>query len=199
MPRVSPERLQERKDSIVEAALAVFGENGFEKASIAQIAERAGASDGLIYRYFNGKRELLLAALARFYEEVLDRARCEMSEGQGFEQMLHALIRSHTAVFSENTGVCRLFIAEVRNFDDYVGSGPQALNRQYTRLLIPVLEEGMDEGLISHEIDHRLVRDMIFGGMEHVAWRHISSGTPMNVDRIARIASRFVIGGLKAL
>jgi TetR/AcrR family fatty acid metabolism transcriptional regulator len=199
MPKVSPERLQERKDSIVAAALAVFGERGFEKASIGQIATQAGVSDGLIYRYFDGKRALLLAALARFYEDVLDRARREIAEGKGFAGKLHALIRAHTAVFSENTGICRLFIAEVRNFDDYVGSGPQGLNRQYTGLLIPVLEEGMDEGLISHEIDHRLVRDMIFGGMEHIAWRHISSGTPMNVDRIAGLASRFVIGGLKAL
>ncbi|WP_353228791.1 TetR/AcrR family transcriptional regulator [Novosphingobium sp.] len=191
--------MQERSHSIVAAALVVFGERGFEKASIAQIAALAGTSDGLIYRYFTGKRELLAAALAHFYGQTLELAEREIAAGQGFEGKLHALIRSHIRVFGENTGICRLFIAEVRNFDDYVGSSQQGLNRKYTALLIPVLEAGMDEGVISHEIDHRLVRDMVFGGMEHVAWRHIGSGLTMNVDRLARLVSQFVIGGLKAL
>lgn len=199
MPRISPARMQERSATIVAAALTVFGENGFERASIAQIATLAGTSDGLIYRYFKGKRELLAAALAQFYGQTLEQAEREIAAARGFEGKLHALIRSHIRVFGENTGICRLFISEVRNFDDYVGSSDQGLNRKYTALLIPVLEEGMDEGVISHEIDHRLVRDMVFGGIEHIAWRHISGGIAMNVDRLAGLVSRFVIGGLKAL
>ncbi len=51
-------------------ALTVFAEKGFEKATTRGIAEAAHCSEGLIQRYFNGKKGLLLAVLNRHNEEA---------------------------------------------------------------------------------------------------------------------------------
>ena len=65
MPAKSSERMQDRYDAILDAAKRAFGDKGFEGASIADIAPRiAGISDGLVYRYFRNKRELLYGVLA---------------------------------------------------------------------------------------------------------------------------------------
>src|SRR6476661_3027955 len=56
----------ERRDQIVSATATVFARRGFRAASTAELAEAAGISDGLIFRYFPTKAEL--------YEAVLDRA-----------------------------------------------------------------------------------------------------------------------------
>lgn len=52
-----------KKKQLIEAAIAVFSERGYEKATTRELAERAGCAEGLIYKHFGGKRELLFAAL----------------------------------------------------------------------------------------------------------------------------------------
>ena len=50
----------ERQQALVDAATAVFAEHGYDAATTREIAERADCSEGLIHRYFHGKRGLLL-------------------------------------------------------------------------------------------------------------------------------------------
>jgi AcrR family transcriptional regulator len=52
-----------RQRALVEAATAVFAERGFDAATTREVAERAGCSEGLIHRYFGGKRGLLMAVV----------------------------------------------------------------------------------------------------------------------------------------
>jgi AcrR family transcriptional regulator len=66
-----------RRAVFLEAATAVFAEKGFDCATTREIAARAACSEGLIHRYFGGKRGLLLAILedrsanvARLLEET---------------------------------------------------------------------------------------------------------------------------------
>ena len=48
---------------ILEAANTVFADKGFHRATTRAIAEAAGTSEGTIYRYFDSKRDLLVAVL----------------------------------------------------------------------------------------------------------------------------------------
>lgn len=57
---------QEKRDEIVQAALALIAEHGFHGAPIATIAERARVGAGTIYRYFENKDQLI----AELYREL---------------------------------------------------------------------------------------------------------------------------------
>ena len=61
MPRVSAEHEQAVRDRIVRAALAVFGERGFHRATMQDIVRESGLSVGAIYTYFRSKSDLILA------------------------------------------------------------------------------------------------------------------------------------------
>mgnify|MGYP000922533601 CR=1 FL=1 len=96
-------------------------------------------------------------------------------------------------------GMCRLFISEVRNLDEYVGSNIQALNKRYAKLLTPVLDVGVSEGIVSGAADRRVIRDMVFGGIEHIAWRHISAGQRIDVPALSRQVAAIILKGVTAL
>jgi AcrR family transcriptional regulator len=67
--RLKPEVRRER---LLEAATEVFAERGYEGARVEQIADVAEVSPGLLYRHFEGKREL--------YEELLLLANKQLME-----------------------------------------------------------------------------------------------------------------------
>lgn len=196
MPRITAERLQNRRDSLVGAARRVFAEKGFAQASISDIAAAAGTSDGLIYRYFANKRVLLTEVLDEFYGRMIAGTEQAVDAATDFRGKLHALIFRHVRAFAEETDVCRLFISEVRNFDDYVGSASQQLNRRYTSILLRVIASGVAQGAVSPDIDPRLIRDMLFGGIEHLAWRHLTSGVAIDVEVTTRKILALLLGGL---
>ena len=54
-------RTKQTQRALLDAARAVFAEQGFASASIADVVERAGSSVGSLYHHFGGKSELFLA------------------------------------------------------------------------------------------------------------------------------------------
>ncbi len=71
----------ERKEQILEAAETVFAENGYDAASIAEIATRAGMSQAGMLHHFPSKAALLIAVLDR--RDDLDAAQIQVLDNPG--------------------------------------------------------------------------------------------------------------------
>jgi AcrR family transcriptional regulator len=70
--RLTPERRRElTRSALVEAAADVFARQGFEGASLEEIAEAAGFTRGAIYSNFGSKEDLLLAVVERYNQTLL--------------------------------------------------------------------------------------------------------------------------------
>ncbi|HEX6259741.1 MAG TPA: TetR/AcrR family transcriptional regulator, partial [Woeseiaceae bacterium] len=68
-------RTQAQRERILTAAQACFVKFGFHAASMAPIADTAGMSPGLIYRYFENKNAIILAII----EKQLEDARADIA------------------------------------------------------------------------------------------------------------------------
>lgn len=64
MPKISDSRREERRRSILEAALRCFIRTGYQQTSMADIIAESGLSTGAIYSYFPSKRELIRGVAA---------------------------------------------------------------------------------------------------------------------------------------
>jgi TetR/AcrR family transcriptional regulator, fatty acid metabolism regulator protein len=197
MPVISAQKMQDRRDSILAAARDAFAKNGFEGTSIADIARAAGVSDGLVYRYFANKRDLLNAVLTEFYERTMVDLESIAARDAPFEQRLHDIIHRHIEAFVLEADACRLFISEVRTAADYQGSAVQQLNRRYTSILVRIIESGIATGEVRADIEMRLVRDVIFGAIEHRTWAAVN-GRPLDIDATAKGLVELLRYGLMA-
>ena len=74
-------RAQQTRAAIVEAALALFRERGYEATTMREIASRAGVSTGNAYYYFSSKEELLQEFYATSHAEHLAASRARL-DGQ---------------------------------------------------------------------------------------------------------------------
>ncbi len=69
-PPPQQERSRRKRDALLEAALALFAERGYEATSIEEIAHRAGVAVGGFYQHFTSKRQVLLLLMNRFLDEA---------------------------------------------------------------------------------------------------------------------------------
>ena len=68
--RTDPERAQNRRNQVLEAAAVCFARSGFHGASMSEISKQAGMSAGHIYNYFDSKDAIIMAIVERESEYV---------------------------------------------------------------------------------------------------------------------------------
>src|SRR5574340_184328 len=120
MPRYSPEArralVEERREQILKAALKVFGEKGYERATIAEIARRAGVAEGSIYNYFKNKGDLLVGIPSQMVQPPM-RAIAPLLDKAGTpgavppEQVLTAVAQNIVGLIHQNSHVFRVLLS----------------------------------------------------------------------------------------
>jgi AcrR family transcriptional regulator len=185
-----------REQDILDAAHAVFEERGYEATAVSEIAERAGVVEGTVYKYFESKRALLYRVMARWYEAMLADYEEHLAEHRGTRNRLRFVVRRHLKSIEENPALCRVFFREIRGAEDYRGSAIYHLNRRYTHVLMEILRGGIAEGDVRRDVKMTLVRDMIYGGVEHHTWNYVSRSGGLDVDAVADSIVDIVMGGI---
>ena|ERR1700751_3758981 len=66
-------RTSSRRRQVLDAAVKVMGQTGFHQMSMQDLATEANVSVGLIYKYFGGKEDLLLATILRIQDAFRDQ------------------------------------------------------------------------------------------------------------------------------
>lgn len=70
MPEPQQKRSQAKRERLKAAALALFGEKGYEGTSLDQIVRRANLAMGSFYQHYRSKRQLLLALMDELLEHL---------------------------------------------------------------------------------------------------------------------------------
>ena len=81
---------EERREDILDAAIAEFAAKGLHGASTDEIARLAGISQPYVFRLFGTKKELYLAVIARCFRQTLEIFQ-RVAEGKRGEEALHAI------------------------------------------------------------------------------------------------------------
>jgi AcrR family transcriptional regulator len=187
---------EQRVDEILRAARDVFCDKGFDATAVAEIAARMGVVEGTIYKYFASKRELLLKVLEHWYEEMFGDYARDLAGVTDPRQRLRLLIWRHLRSIREFPLLCRLMFREVRSEQDYHGSALHARNREYTQLLVDVLQGGIDAGVFREDLPLALLRDLIYGGIEHASWNYVCGRFDLDIDLTAEQLTRLVCEGV---
>ncbi len=185
MPRVSQEHEQEVRDRIVRAALQVFGERGFHRATMQDIVRESGLSVGAIYTYFKSKSDLILAGCDLITDQELAQLGARLASVTGYRDRLAAAIGywfDNLAIEQTDRGSGFLILqawAEAET-DPAIREMLLRRRRETVTAIVLVLQEGvmrgelpawLDVASVSHAISALLDGMLIEAAEEGAAYR----------------------------
>jgi len=72
-----------RRDELLDTALGLFLEHGYDRTSVEQITQAVGVAKGTFYHYFATKDELLEQLVDRFSDRIFEQIQRALSETEG--------------------------------------------------------------------------------------------------------------------
>ena len=80
MPRTVKDP-EERKAELLDTAMRLFAEKGYDNVSVRSVAREAGVAPGLAYHYFDSKQRLFDAAIGHYAERCSEGMRAALDDG----------------------------------------------------------------------------------------------------------------------
>jgi TetR/AcrR family fatty acid metabolism transcriptional regulator len=111
---IQEQLIQARRDQILAAAIQVFAEKGFQRATIRDVAKAAGIADGTIYNYFENKLALMLGILNHMNETEQRDDDLAQAVGQDLHEFFRTYIGQRFALMNdEGLEILRALLPEV--------------------------------------------------------------------------------------
>jgi AcrR family transcriptional regulator len=158
-----------RREQLLQVALKVFADRGFNATTMDDIAEQAGVTKPLLYQHFDSKRALyleLVDSVAHTMLEAIEKAVAaaggpRQQVESGFAAYFH-LVVTHADAFN------LLFGSDVPN-DAELSSAVRRVEDSIAEYIDVLIDAGLDE-------DHRRLLAYAVVGMAEGASRHFLSG-----------------------
>ncbi len=159
-------REQDRRRTILRAAVEVFSKKGYHGCRIADVAREAGVAYGLVYHYFKNKDELLESVFTSGWSGFVERLTEQVSRSSTFEERVTGVVGVAFEAYKRDPRGVKVLILEV-------GRSPSggAVNRgsafsDVIRLASLLFQEAKEKGQLKADMDPLLAATMLFGAIE---------------------------------
>ena len=164
------ERRAERRERLIAAAIAVYGERGYHQATVKAVCEAAGLTERYFYESFANSEALLIDSFnAVTYSVLGEITRAAHEAGRGRIARSRAMLHAYFAALQREPQSARVFLVEIRGVsravDQAFDAALRAIGREVARIVAP---PGAPED--------ELLQAGVVGGVIHIALRWIEQG-----------------------
>jgi AcrR family transcriptional regulator len=181
-------------DAILDVAVRVFRERGYDGASLDHIARAAGITKASIYYHVRGKEELLARGVGRALDALFAvLAEPEAKKGRAANRLKHIVRRTIEITVEQ--------LAEVALLLRVRGNTRTELRvlerrRQFDHLVSRVMVAAQRQGDLRADIDPRLATRLLFGMLNSITEWYRPEG-PLRADGIADAVFRIAFEGME--
>ncbi|MEY2478973.1 MAG: hypothetical protein QOG87_4288 [Actinomycetota bacterium] len=160
-------KAQRTREAILVAAATRFGEQGYQRTTVADVAEAAGVSLGTVYQYFRDRSELVAALVHRSVSGLLERdTTFRFAEGRaGIERVIGNFVSSYAA-WAAMAGVWE----EVSHVDDELAELRRSLGRIFTGSVERELRRARRAGDLDPALDPALTARALTGMVDRYCY-----------------------------
>ncbi len=141
---------------MIEAATELAREGGYEAVQMRAVAERSGVALGTIYRYFSGKDEVLIAALADWLAQTRLRVEAGGAKGSTPEERLSWLLERTARSTDSYPVLIGALVRALGTTDPAASPHKIEVDRQLRALVVTALgpDSGVDTDGVARVIGH---------------------------------------------
>ncbi len=154
---------EQRRQSLIDSATAVFAERGYDCATTREVAERANCAEGLIHRYFNGKRGLLLAILESRATQVVEDFVGALPDRDTLEEEIEKVILWHLDTMWERRDFMRVAVSQAAIDSEIGRTINEGIHNERVRLTKEKLDRHKRSGRIRSGVDLEAIAQTITG------------------------------------
>ena len=183
---------------IMKSFSSLMAQKDFHSITTAQIAKNAQVTEGLIYKYFKDKKDLLYQVLNEHLLQFQVKIENAIAEEKSCIRQLEIIIFSSLESYVQNRIFSRILLLEVRNSLDFFDSTTYELVRKYSCTILEIIEKGIKTGELKSDLDALILRKLILGAIEHACLGEVIFGRELDIDKVSSGISNIVFNGAKA-
>jgi AcrR family transcriptional regulator len=149
-----PDVSNQRRNQILDAAMAVFARMGFERARMDDIADEAGVSKGALYLYYKSKDAIIATLLQFFFDRAIKQVRAFAADNGPVTAQILTMTREMTREME------RMAAIQPVSLQFYAIAARQSAVRQHLRVYFAEYR-GVLEGIIQRGIAQEEFRPTI--------------------------------------
>jgi TetR/AcrR family transcriptional repressor of nem operon len=180
-------------NAVLDRAMAVFWERGYEATSIQDVVEATGLNRGSLYATFTDKKQLFLTVLAHYAERVGNPLLTELTDPdprRAIEGMFAAILRRTSDPTQPRGCLVTNTALECPRSGDEISRTIAAWVGQQESALYQVLLRAQTEGSLDRSRDCRALARFFVGVAQGLNVVHKAMADPAVLHDIVRVAMR---------
>jgi AcrR family transcriptional regulator len=153
--------------ALLDAAEATFVEKGFERATMQDVAARAGCAVGTLYVHFKNKDQFFKAIVQRRLQDIQQRVDAALAPGADPLTMLRAFVETHIRWAHQNVAfvnmMCSAMPMRYYDFEARMNELLPDCKDKLQKGFLDVIREGQKKGQIRKDIPAHALGDVLHG------------------------------------
>lgn len=184
MPNKQP--TEARQASLIAAALELAAERSPAQVTTADLAKAVGLTQGAVFRHFDSKEAIWLAAINHVHQTLLERLRTAAASQALPLPALRAVFLAHVEFVIEHPGVPRIIFQELQHAQDTpLKARVRQLMQSYRELLMDLLQRAQAAGQLAPGIDLQAAAVLFIGSVQGLVMQSLLSDQPDAMSRQA--------------
>lgn len=181
---------------IVDAAVEIIAEEGFNRLSIRKIANRIGYAPGTIYNYYKNKDEILDYIYHTVYLEVVEEVKATLAVSRNLPESEQLRMSSLIFIYTMTKYPEKFKVVMLRTKEDRSDDEPTSDDSQGIDILRKLILDGKEKGVFQSatEVSAELILVALMGFVFHIVNNDISM--EQQGKRMAEAYVDFLISGL---
>jgi AcrR family transcriptional regulator len=180
---------------ILDAAVRLFAEKGFDATSVQEIVERAAVTKGAMYHYFKSKDDLLYEVYHGLISQQLADLERILAAGLPPAETVRSIIVDLVETTTARLAEAAVFAREMHKLGDQPMTVLRAQRRRYHDTFRDVVAAGQRDGVFADVASPDTITLVVFGVVNQLPQWYQPAG-PKTPRELGHEIASFVLAGL---
>jgi TetR/AcrR family fatty acid metabolism transcriptional regulator len=193
-PTTKRRRGEDTRQLLLEAALHVFAEHGYERATIDEIVREAGFSKGAFYVHFESKEDLFWAMLEERLQQQQDAFRQDLLPGVPLADNIRIVLNGIFGLHTRDPLWSALFMEFAAHAarNEKVRQKIAAMYNSWRTFAVEALERAREAGTVRRDLDFEFAASVVIAAVEGMVQQARLAPEAVRLDQMIDPLSRLL-------